>query len=342
VTSTSLRLSILDLASLHREQHLSGIYADSVALARRAEELGYQRVWYGEHHNIPGMASSAISVIVAHVGAKTSTIRLGSGGVMLPNYAPLTVAEQFGTLDAMYPGRIDLGLGRAPGGDQRAMQALRRGLPSADTYPGDVAELRGYLSGHSRVPGVDAVPGNGSNVPLYILGSSTFGARLAASLGLPFAFASHFAPDALKAAVSAYRQGFQPSEQLERPYVMAGLNVMVADTHQAASAQLQALRRRRAGYFFGKQLDSRGPSSDCEIDDDDVDRLLATDVAAGQVDRMLTYAAVGTPGEVRDYLDGFARSIGADELITEHHAPTIEERLRSITLLAEAIPPAAA
>ena len=188
------RLSILDLAPVGWGETASDSFAANVALARGAEELGYERVWYAEHHNIPTIASSATSVLIAHVGAQTRTIRLGAGGVMLPNHAPLLIAEQFGTLAAMYPDRIDLGLGRAPGGDQSTMHALRRDPNSADTFPEDVLELQGYLTGNSVIPGVAAIPGQGSNVPLYILGSSLFGARLAAALGLPYAFASHFAP----------------------------------------------------------------------------------------------------------------------------------------------------
>src|SRR6201985_1034603 len=191
------RLSILDLAPIGRGQTATESFAASVALARRAEELGYERVWYAEHHNMPSIASSATSVLIAHIGAHTKSIRLGAGGVMLPNHAPLTIAEQFGTLAAMYPDRIDLGLGRAPGSDQNTMYALRRNPASAEAFPQDVMELQGYLTGHTRVPGVDAVPGNGSNVPLYILGSSLFGAQLAGMYGLPYGFASHFAPDAL-------------------------------------------------------------------------------------------------------------------------------------------------
>src|SRR5580704_9230887 len=219
------RLSILDLAPIRRGETAGESFAASVVLAQQAEELGYERVWYAEHHNIASIASSATSVLIAHVGAFTSTIRLGAGGVMLPNHAPLTIAEQFGTLEAMYPGRIDLGLGRAPGSDQNTMYALRRDPRSAATFPQDVLELQGYLSGETRVRGVDAVPGKGSQVPLYILGSSLFGAQLAAALGLPYAFASHFAPSALLEAIAVYRNEFRPSAQLAAPYVMAGVNV---------------------------------------------------------------------------------------------------------------------
>ena len=324
------RLSILDLAPLARGQSASDAFAASVALAQLAETLGYERVWYAEHHNIPAIASSATSVVIAHVGAHTQTIRLGAGGIMLPNHSPLVIAEQFGTLEAMYPGRIDLGLGRAPGSDRETMRALRRGDHAADTFPQDVLELQGYLIGKSVISGVEAIPGAGSNVPLYLLGSSLYGAQLAAALGLPYAFASHFAPAALEAALAAYRDGFQPSERLERPYVIAGVTVLAADTDDAARAQLQAVRRLRAVNLFGRQFGLTDPA----ITDDRADEILAAGAAA-RVDEMLTYAAIGTPGDVRSYLEGFARMTGADELMTVHPASSIDERLLSVTLLAE-------
>src|SRR5919202_816808 len=224
----TIPLSVLDLAPISRGATATESIAASVALAQQAERCGYTRVWYAEHHNMPTIASSATSVLIAHVGAQTTSIRLGAGGVMLPNHSPLVIAEQFGTLEAMYPGRIDLGLGRAPGSDQNTMYALRRNPNSADTFPQDVLELQAYLAGETRVPGVDAIPGKGSRVPLFVLGSSMFGATLAAALGLPYAFASHFAPAMLEAAVAAYRQEFRPSEQLDRPYVIAGVNVVAA------------------------------------------------------------------------------------------------------------------
>ena len=320
-------LSILDLAPIARGETASSSIAASVALAQRAEEHGYRRVWYAEHHNMTRIASSATSVLIAHVGAHTNTIRLGAGGVMLPNHAPLTIAEQFGTLDAMYPGRIDLGLGRAPGSDQNTMYALRRNPNSADRFPQDVLELQAYLAGETRVPGVDAIPGKGSRVPLYILGSSMFGATLAAALGLPYAFASHFAPQQLEAAVAAYRREFTPSEQLDQPYVIAGVNVVAADTVEAARANFGAVRRNLAIGLFG-----RGQ----KLTDEQADALLAQ--GAGQhVESMLTYTALGTRAEVGEYLDGFRKQADADELIVAHQAPTTEARLRSVTLTAEAM-----
>jgi luciferase family oxidoreductase group 1 len=326
-------LSILDLAPIARGQSAGDSFANSVALARRAEELGYLRVWYAEHHNMASIASSATSVLIAHVGAQTRSIRLGAGGVMLPNHAPLLIAEQFGTLEAMYPGRIDLGLGRAPGSDQNTMYALRRDPSSADTFPQDVVELQGYLTGDTRVPGVDAVPGQGSQVPLYILGSSLFGASLAAALGLPYAFASHFAPAALDAALAVYRREFRPSGQLERPYAIAGVNVIAADTERAAREQLQGIRRARAISLYGRSR--RGQNTE-DLTDEQADQLLAAGVG-DQVDQMLTYSAVGTRAQVSDYLDGFIHRTEADEVIVAHQAQTIEDRLRSVTLLAEAM-----
>src|SRR6204780_1739199 len=326
-------LSILDLAPIARGESASDSFAGSVALAQRAEELGYLRVWYAEHHNMASIASSATSVLIAHVGAHTDTIRLGAGGVMLPNHAPLLIAEQFGTLAAMYPGRIDLGLGRAPGSDQNTMFALRRDPNSAASFPQDVRELQGYLSGRTVVPGVNAIPGKGSNVPLYILGSSMFGAQLAAAFGLPYAFASHFAPAELDAALALYRREFRPSEQLERPYAIAGVNVIAADTESSAREQLLGIPRARAISLYGR---GRPGQDTGNLTDEQADQLLAAGLGA-HVDQMLTYAAVGTPAQVSDYLDGFIRQTQADELIVVHQAPKIEGRLRSVTLLAEAM-----
>jgi luciferase family oxidoreductase group 1 len=320
-------LSVLDLAPIARGETATSSIAGSVALAQRAEEQGYIRVWYAEHHNMPGIASSATSVLIAHVGANTEHIRLGAGGVMLPNHSPLTIAEQFGTLEAMHPGRIDLGLGRAPGSDQNTMYALRRDPNSADRFPQDVLELQAYLAGETRVPGVDAVPGKGSKVPLYILGSSMFGATLAAALGLPYAFASHFAPQMLEPAVAAYRREFRPSAQLDRPYVIAGVNAIAADSRTDAEAQLQVSRRARAIGLFGRGR---------HLTDEQADQLLAQG-AAVHVDQMLTHTALGTPEEVREYLEGFRKLADADELIVAHQSPTIEGRLRSATLVAEAM-----
>src|SRR5688500_17333759 len=281
-------MSILDLAPIARGETASSSIAASVALAQRAEEHGYLRLWYAEHHNMQHIASSATSVLIAHIGAQTTSIRLGAGGIMLPNHSPLVIAEQFGTLEAMYPGRIDLGLGRAPGSDQNTMYALRRDPTSSDRFPQDVLELQAYLAGETRVPGVDAIPGKGSAVPLYVLGSSMFGATLAAALGLPYAFASHFAPQMLEPAVAAYRREFTPSAQLAEPYVIAGVNVVAADTAEEARANLEAVKRNLAIGLFG-----RGQ----KLSDEQADQLLAQGAGA-HVDTMLTHSAVGTRAEV--------------------------------------------
>jgi luciferase family oxidoreductase group 1 len=319
-------LSILDLALIGRSQTARDALAGTVALAQRAEAAGYRRVWYAEHHNMSTIASSATSVLIAHVAAHTRAIRLGAGGVMLPNHSPLTIAEQFGTLESLHPGRIDLGLGRAPGSDQATMRALRRDPRSADTFPQDVLELQGYLRDQTRIPGVNAFPGRGTDVPLYILGSSLFGAQLAAMLGLPYAFASHFAPQALEQAVALYRAEFRPSEQLEAPYVIAGINVIAADSHDEAAEQHLQVRRARVSLFLGRE---RG------FTDEEADAVLASPQGR-QIAEMMRYSAIGTPDRVRDGLEEFRAHADADELIVVHGSPTLEGRLRSVDLLAEA------
>jgi luciferase family oxidoreductase group 1 len=323
----TIPLSILDLAPIRRGETASDSFAASVALAQRAEELGYRRVWYAEHHNIPTVASSATSVLIAHIAAMTRDIRVGAGGIMLPNHAPLMIAEQFGTLEALHPGRIDLGLGRAPGSDENTMLALRRSAASADTFAEDVLELQGYLTGETMTPGVDATPGKGSHVPLYILGSSMFGATLAAALGLPYAFASHFAPDALEAAVAAYRREFRPSAELEQPYVIAGVNVIAADTSPEAQQQFLAAKRNRVTDMLGRGR---------VFTDEEADMILGSP-AGQQVQHMLRFSAVGTPAEVSQYIEAFAKHADADELIVAHQSPTTEARLRSVELLADSV-----
>ena len=319
-------LSLLDLAIIGKGQTAADALAASVAIAQAAERCGYERVWYAEHHNMGSIASSAPAVLIAHVAAHTSTIRLGAGGVMLPNHAPLTIAEQYGTLATLHPGRIELGLGRAPGSDQVTMRAMRRDHTASDTFPDDVLEVMGYLAGASRVPGVSAVPGAGTNVPVYILGSSLFGASLAAHFGLPYAFASHFAPEALQEAVAVYRSNFRPSEHLDQPRVLAAVNVICADTDDDADRQLQVAARWRVQRFLNV------PET---VHDGELDRLMAT--PQGQhILRMMTYSAVGSPAVVRQYLDDFAAHADADELIVALASPTTPERLRSLELVAEA------
>jgi luciferase family oxidoreductase group 1 len=317
-------LSILDLAFIPAGGTAREAYAGSVVLARKAEALGYLRVWYAEHHNIPTIASSATSVLIAHVAAHTERIRLGAGGIMLPNHAPLVIAEQFGTLATLHPGRIDLGLGRAPGTDPVTLRALRVSPMEADEFPSDVLELQAYLGDETRVAGVEATPGKNTHVPLYILGSSLFGAQFAARLGLPYAFASHFAPDALEEAVSLYRRDFRPSAQLEAPYVIAGLNVLAADTLAEAEAQLLAVQRSRIRALVGRGRNWTDEEADAALESP----------AGRHVKGMTRYAAVGVASEVRPYLADFAELARADEVMTVHPAPTVQGRLRSIELLA--------
>lgn len=317
---------MLDLAIIAPDQTPAEALRASITLAQQAERSGYHRVWYAEHHNMASIASSATSVLIATVAAHTSTIRLGAGGIMLPNHAPLTIAEQFGTLESLHPGRIDLGLGRAPGSDQATLRALRRTNAAAEAFPQDVLELQAYLAGRSVVPGVEAIPGAGTEVPLYILGSSLFGARLAAALGLPYAFASHFAPAALEQAVAAYRREFEPSDQLTEPYVIAAVNVVADETDEAADAQFEQIVRWRVARFLGRGR----PFTEAQLDD------LVASPQGRQVAQMMTYSAVGTPERAAAYLDDFAAHADADELITAHASRSLEERLRSVELLAEA------
>lgn len=322
-------LSILDLAIVGKGERPADAFAHSVALARRAEERGYTRVWYVEHHNMDAIASSATSVLIAHVAAHTSTIRLGSGGVMLPNHSPLVIAEQFGTLAELHPGRIDLGLGRAPGTDQATMRALRNDPMSSEHFPQDVLELQAFLAGRSTVPGVNAVPGAGTEVPLYILGSSLFGAQLAAKLGLPYGFASHFAPGQLLGAVELYRERFEPSAQLAEPHVIAGVNVIASHTTEDAERQQLDVARRRVARFL------RVPR---ELTDDEADEVIASPQGR-QITQMMHYTAAGDPDLVARYLRNFAAEANVDELITVHPSPTIDERLRSVDLTADAMDP---
>ena len=320
-------LSILDLAFIPAGGTAREAYSGSVALAQKAEALGYRRIWYAEHHNIPTIASSATSVLIAHVAAHTERIRLGAGGIMLPNHAPLVIAEQFGTLATLHPGRIDLGLGRAPGTDPVTLRALRVSPLEADDFPSDVRELAGYLGDETVVPGVEATPGKGTRVPLYVLGSSLFGAQLAARLGLPYAFASHFAPQALTDAVYLYRRDFQPSSQLGAPYVIAGLNVLAADTRAEADAQLVAVQRSRVRALLGR---GRGWT------DDEADAALASP-AGLHIRTMTRYVALGVASEVSAYVSHFAELARADEVMTVHAAPTVQARLRSLEILAAAM-----
>ena len=319
-------LSILDLCPIVEDSDARGAFARSVALAQRAEALGYHRFWLAEHHNMPGIASAATSLVIAHVAAATSRIRVGSGGIMLPNHAPLVIAEQFGTLATLYPGRIDLGLGRAPGTDQLTARALRRTLTGdVDDFPRDVIELMDYFDPE---PGqrVNAVPGIGTDVPVWILGSSTFGAQVAAALGLPFAFASHFAPAHLDEALAIYRHRFKPSARTPKPYVMAALGVIAADTD--AEAELLATSLKQAFVALRNGAPTRLPKPKKDLALTPADRAM--------LDNAFSCSVVGSEETVRRGLEAFARRTQADELIITAQIWDDEARLHSLELAARA------
>lgn len=323
----SIPFSILDLAPIGDGQTVSDAIENSKAVAQSAERHGYQRVWLAEHHGMRGVASAATAVLLAAIGQATTKIRIGSGGVMLPNHAPLVIAEQFGTLAAMFPGRVELGLGRAPGTDMATARALRRTLSGhVDTYPDDVQELQGYFSDANKAEPVIAIPGQGTNVPLWLLGSSLYSAQLAAHMGLPFSFASHFAPDMLLDAINIYRSNFRPSKQLDKPYVSAGVMASVAEDQQTAeyhftSAQIKFSHlRHNANVPFPKPVDdlqSVVPASDMPM-----------------INQTLRYAMVGTPENVEQRLQQFIELTGVDEMIFSFPIHDQAARIKAIELTA--------
>ena len=318
--------SLLDLAPIVTGGTATESFRNSLDLAQHAERWGYHRYWLAEHHNIPGIASAATSVLIAHIAGGTSRIRVGSGGIMLPNHAPLVIAEQFGTLESLFPDRIDLGVGRAPGGDTRTARALRRNLGSSgDTFPQDLVELIRYFRDTSEV-GVRAFPGHGLNVPIYLLGSSDFSATLAAELGLPFAFASHFAPDYLHVALEIYRANFRPSEWLERPHAMVGVNVFAADTDAEARRLFATLQQAFLNLVRGTRTEIAPP----------VDRIDWSPEEQAHVNRTTRYSVVGSPQTVRQELEGVIGETRADEIIVTAQIFDHAARLRSFELTADA------
>ncbi|MBM6582878.1 LLM class flavin-dependent oxidoreductase [Microvirga sp. BT689] len=319
--------SILDLAPVPEGFTPSDALRNSLDLAQHAERWGYNRFWLAEHHNMVGIASAATSVAIGHVAGGTKTIRVGAGGIMLPNHSPLVIAEQFGTLDALYPGRIDLGVGRAPGTDQRTLRALRRDPAAADTFPQDVVELQALLGPVQPDQVIQAVPGAGSNVPIWILGSSLFGAQLAAMLGLPYAFASHFAPGALMQALQVYRERFQPSAQLERPHAMVGVNVIAADTDEEARHLFTSAQQSFTNLFRGARGKLQPPI-------DDIESYWAPHEKA-QAMNMLSCSFVGSAKTVREGLEGFIAETGTDELIVASAIYDHGKRLRSYEILSQ-------
>lgn len=321
-------LSLIDFCTIYEGETAGESMQRSVELAQRAERLGYSRIWYSEHHNMAHIASAVPAVLIAHIAAHTKKIRLGAGGVMLPNHSPYVIAEQFGTLAELHPGRIDLGLGRAPGTDMNTLgRALRRSPDAAEHFPDDIVELRGYLSDQSRIPGVRAIPGAGTNVPLYVLGSSMYGASLAAQLGIPYAFASHFAPTHLEAATAHYRAKFVPSEILSEPYVVAAVNVVADDSEQAAQTQLRMVERQRV-----RKMITRGGA---RITESQLDGLVASPQGRQIID-MLRYTAVGTGEQVTEYLEDFTKNAQADELMVSLQGPTSAQAQQTMGILANA------
>ncbi len=318
--------SILDLAPIVEGGDARSALRNVLDLARHAERWGYGRIWYAEHHNMPGVASAATAVVIAHVAAGTANIRVGAGGIMLPNHAPLVIAEQFGTLESLHPGRIDLGLGRAPGTDHQTARALRRNLArGAEGFPADVIELMAYL--HAPDPAaVRAIPGTGTRVPIWILGSSLYGAQLAAALGLPYAFASHFAPADLMPAIEIYRAQFRPSPQLDQPRVMVGANVIAADTDAEARLLLTSLQQAFVQLRRGRPTALPAPVPDFES------QLLPEE--AGALAQTLSCSFVGTPATIRPALESFIARTRADELILTSHIHDHSARLRSFELIA--------
>ncbi len=319
-------LSILELVRVTEATDASGALDNARDLAVHAETWGYRRIWVAEHHNMAGIASAATSIVLAHLAAGTKSIRVGAGGIMLPNHAPYVIAEQFGTLARLFPGRVDLGLGRAPGTDQLTLRALRRAPEAAESFPQDVLELQAYLA--PAVPGqrIQAVPAAGTEVPLWILGSSHFGAMLAAELGLPYAFASHFAPDELIPALHIYRSRFKPSQQLDRPYAMVGVNVIAAGSDAEARRLATTQQMSFANIFRGARGLSQPPIDDIET--------YWTPMEKAQAMRMLARSIIGSPDTVRQGVEALVKETGADELIVVSDVYEHSARLRSFELIA--------
>ena len=320
-------LSVLDLSPVPQGSSAGQALRNSIDLARHVEALGFRRYWMAEHHNMPGIASAATAVALAHVAVATSKIRFGAGGIMLPNHAPLLIAEQFGTLAALHPGRVDLGLGRAPGSDQTAAQAMRRNLAAdVNQFPSDVVELVNYFRPAEPGQVLQAVPGAGEEVAVWILGSSTFGAQVAAHFGLPYAFASHFAPGEMRDAVAIYRERFRPSERLTRPYVMLGINIIAADTDAEAQRLFSSLQQAFLNLRRGRPGQLPAPIDDFDAGVDRHGRAMLTEALACSV--------VGGPAAVGDRLQAFVDSTGADELMVTAQIFDHAARKRSFEILA--------
>lgn len=325
---SDIPISVLDLATILRGKKAADTYKNSIDLAQHAERWGYKRYWLAEHHSMESIASSATSVLIGHIAAHTSTIRVGAGGIMLPNHAPLVIAEQFGTLESMYPGRIDLGLGRAPGSDQVTMRALRRNLVEGpNDFPESVMELMKYFSTENSTAKVRAIPGEGLDIPIWLLGSSTYSAQLAAILGLPFAFASHFAPTYLHAALQLYRENFQPSQQLKEPYALACVNVVAADTDKEANYIATSFYQLAMGIIHGSTKPLQPPV-------ENMDEIWSEAEKAAIV-QMMKYTFIGSPGTVEEKLQRLLNETQVNEIMVTSHIYNHSARLRSYEILSQ-------
>ena len=326
---TKIPISVLELATVVQGGNHASAISNTVEIARHTEALGYKRIWMAEHHNMAYIASSATSVLIGHVAGKTRSIRVGSGGIMLPNHSPLVIAEQFGTLETIYPDRIDLGLGRAPGSDQLTAMALRRNQETAQNFPGDVRQLQQYFSPDNQRAKVRAFPGEGLKIPLWILGSSTDSAYLAAELGLPYAFASHFAPAQFRSAINIYRKNFKPSNVLAKPYVLACVNVIAADTDEEAEGLFNSL----IGLFIGIITNKRIPLGPAK----EVPQAYHIPEIKNAVQSMLSCSFYGSKETLRKSLSAFIDETGIDELMVATHVYDLDAKLKSFSILKEAL-----
>jgi luciferase family oxidoreductase group 1 len=326
---TKIPISVLELATVIEGGNTQTAISNTVEIAKHAESLGYKRIWMAEHHNMEYIASSATSVLIGHIAGKTNTIRVGSGGIMLPNHSPLVIAEQFGTLESIYPGRIDLGLGRAPGSDQYTAMAMRRGQETVQDFPSDIRQLQRYFSANNYNSKVRAFPGEGLDIPIWILGSSTDSAYLAAEMGLPYAFASHFAPARFRAAIKIYRENFKPSATLAKPYMIACVNVLGADTDEEANLLLNSL----LNLFVGILTNNRKPlSPNASVPDS-----FQNPEIRNAVNNMISCTFYGSKETLRKKLSVFIAETGIDELMVASHIFDLEAKLKSFTILKEAL-----
>lgn len=322
-----LPLSLLDLAPINQHESISDALENSRQMAIAAERYGYKRIWLAEHHGMQGVASSATALAISHIAAATKHIRIGSGGIMLPNHSPLIIAEQFGTLEALYPGRVDLGLGRAPGTDMATARALRRNMDaSVEEYPHNIRELQFFLGAKQPEQKIIAVPGQNSHIPLWLLGSSLYSAQLAAKMGLPYSFASHFAPDQLLDAISLYRDGFSPSAQCDKPYISAGLMAVVADSDEQANYLFSSVQQQFINMRRGLNKPFQPPTDSMETLWSESERVM--------INHTLQYALVGSPATVKNKLSRFIAATNVDEVIVSMPIYDIEARLKSLELLA--------